>query len=72
MKRAALIFFWAVVGFVLGVMAALLLSTFSKPSGSGVEAGMANGLFWAEIVCPAMGLLGAFAGGLIASGRLKK
>lgn len=74
MKRAALIFFFAVVGFVVGLLAALLISTFQEQPrpGARAEEVMASGLFWLEIICPVMGLLGAVAGGFIASRRLKK
>ena len=67
-----LIFFFAVVGFAVGVISAILFSTFFEQPHPNVEASMESALFWAEIICPVMGLFGAVAGGFIASRCLKK
>lgn len=72
MKRAAFMVLFAVVGFALGVTIAVFLSTLHEQPRATVETGMADALFWLEIVCPIMGLLGAFAGAFVASRRFKK
>jgi hypothetical protein len=72
MKRAARIFLFAVLGFLLGVTAAFVLGDFFERTPRNLDDSTGQALPWLEIICPGMGLLGAAVGGFIGSRRLKK